>query len=407
MKIVFIGPFAIYPKGTVPIRILPLAKALQKKGHEVTILLPPYDNLEYSGKSFEVNGIDIHNVAIPRTRLPVKYMLVAADLVKKTLRLQPHIVHIFKPKGYSGLSGMFLILLKFLRLAGFPLVMDCDDWEGHGGFASYYLEHRIYPKATISFFDFQERWLIKHADVITVASRTLESRALGLRGASDHKSVFYLPNGPTELPISVGSKTPAEIRENVGIEGKRVVLLYTRFFEYDVREVLRILARVIPEIQDIKLLVVGKGEFGEEERLLELARESGLLSHIMYVGWVRPEEIRSYIEASDIAIYPFDDTLLNRSKCPGKLVQLMSMGKPIVADAVGQISEYLKHGKSGMLAEPGNEEQFAGYVVELLRNRKLRKRIGENARRRIWESFNWKKLAENVALAYELALKRN
>ncbi len=41
MKIVFLAPFGIRPKGTVIARMLPLAVELQKIGHSVTIIAPP------------------------------------------------------------------------------------------------------------------------------------------------------------------------------------------------------------------------------------------------------------------------------------------------------------------------------------------------------------------------------
>lgn len=404
MRVVFIGPFALYPKGTVAVRILPLARVLRDRGHEVTILLPPYDNPEHSGRSFTVDGIDVHNVTVPRTRLPAKYLCVAGALVRKALRLQPDVVHVFKPKGYSGLAAMFFLTLNFLRLRKVPVVVDSDDWEGHGGFADFFLAHGVYPRIMVDFFDFQEKWLLKHCDVVTVASRVLELRAHDLREGVDCGSVFYVPNGVGELP-DVVKRTSAGIRKGLGIEGKRVILLYTRFFEYDVEEVVDILGHVVSEMDDVRLLVVGKGRFGEEEKLLDLAREERLLEYVVYVGWVRPEAIPSYIRVADVAIYPFKDTLLNRSKCPGKLVQLMGSGRAVVADDVGQISEYIENGKSGILVEPSDVKQFSQRVVELLRNRRLRERLGENARKRVWEEFNWRRFVKDVELAYELALE--
>ena len=41
MKIVFIAPFGIRPKGTVIARMIPLAAGLQGLGHRVTIVAPP------------------------------------------------------------------------------------------------------------------------------------------------------------------------------------------------------------------------------------------------------------------------------------------------------------------------------------------------------------------------------
>jgi len=399
---VFIGPFAFYPKGTVIVRVLPLAKAVKEQGYEVLVLLPPYDSPQYSGVQFEVDGVNFYNVVIPKSRLPLKYLYVAACLVRKALEFKPDVIHIFKPKGYSGLAGMLLVVLKFLRLTKVLLVVDSDDWEGYGGFADFYLKHKMYSKLVVDFFDFQERWLFRRADAVTVASRTLEFRANKFREDSGRDKVFYVPNGPSDFRVASGGKSPFDVRKILGIESSQVILLYTRFFEYAAEEVTEILGHVVAELSDAKLLVVGKGDFGEEEELLELAEERGLLGHIVYVGWIKPEDVPSYIEVADVAIYPFRDDLLNRSKCPGKLIQLLSLGKAVVADSVGQISEYIDHGKSGMLVEPGATEEFARIVIELLKNRKLREELEKEAKRRIWKEFNWKKLARNLKYAYKL-----
>jgi glycosyltransferase involved in cell wall biosynthesis len=399
VRVVFVGPFAFYPKGTVPVRLLPLARVLRQWGHDVVIVLPPYDNLADSGRSFRVDGVDVHNVVVPRSFLGLGYFYVAWALVRRVLRFRPDVVHVFKPKGYSGLAGMFL---KFFGLTRIPVVVDSDDWEGHGGFADFFLERGVYSRFMVEFFDLQERWLLKRADAVTVASKALELRALELRDGKE--GVFYVPNGPSELPAGSG-KTASEVKESLGLEGKRVVLLYTRFFEYDVGEVIEVLARVVSELADVRLLVVGRGEFGEEDDLLRLTNERGLRDYVVYVGWVKPEEVRAYVEVGDVAIYPFKDTLLNRAKCPGKVVQLMSLGKAIVADKVGQIAEYIEDGKSGILVKPGDPEEFARKVIELLKNEERRKSVGKQAMNRIWDSFDWNRLTRRVEAAYELVLQ--
>ena len=66
MKIVMVAPFSVYPKGTVPIRMLPIAKTLAERGNEVQIVVPPYDNISESGREYEIDGIDIVNAQICR-----------------------------------------------------------------------------------------------------------------------------------------------------------------------------------------------------------------------------------------------------------------------------------------------------------------------------------------------------
>jgi glycosyltransferase involved in cell wall biosynthesis len=178
------------------------------------------------------------------------------------------------------------------------------------------------------------------------------------------------------------------------------VLLYTRFFEFQVERVADIFQRVLAEVPEARLLVVGKGFFGEEERLSELMREAGIADHLVYVDWVEPDELPAYFAAADVAIYPYDDTLINRTKCAVKLVDLMVAGVPVVADDVGQNGEYVEHGTSGLLVPAGETDTFADSVVELLRDESLRAKLGRGARRRVFGEFDWGKLAERVEEAY-------
>ncbi len=66
MNIVMIAPFAFTPKATVNARTFPVAQALVGRGHRVTILTAPYDNLSDAGKTTERNGVQIHNLSMKR-----------------------------------------------------------------------------------------------------------------------------------------------------------------------------------------------------------------------------------------------------------------------------------------------------------------------------------------------------
>jgi len=107
-----------------------------------------------------------------------------------------------------------------------------------------------------------------------------------------------------------------------------------------------------------------------------------------------------YFVQADVAIYPFDDTLVNRTKCAVKLLDLLAAGVPVVAEAVGQNREYIRHGETGWLVAPGDVESFAGAVARLLENAQLRERLGQAAARDVRERFAWERLVETVEWAY-------
>jgi len=400
-----IGLFGLRPKGTMSSRALPLAQALAARGHRVDIIMPPWSYPQDSGRDWEEDGVSIHNITLP-PRLPflrqdfgelsraaqdaIWRLLITWRLARRALASRPDVVHCFKPKGYAGLAALAFWFLKRLRLTRARLVVDSDDWEGKGGWN----EIEPYTRLQRRFFAWQERWGLTHCDALTVASRALETIVWSL-GAAPGK-VFYVPNGVvsgfesnTQYPIS-----------NIQFTNHPTVLLYTRFFEFQAERVVGIFQRVLAEVPEARLLVVGKGFFGEEERLRELMQEAGMADHLVYVDWVETDALPAYFAAADVAIYPYDDTLINRTKCSVKLIDLMAAGVAVVADDVGQNGEYIEHGASGLLVPTGDTAAFAGSVVELLRDEHLRAKLGKGAQGRVFGEFDWRKLVERVEKAY-------
>lgn len=395
MRVVFLAPFALYPKSTVSLRALPLARALARRGHDVTLLIPPWDNPPDAGKAWRDEGVDIVHVSLA-PRIPLLwYGVVTWRLLRQALTRDPDVYHAFKPKGFSGLAAMLLWLMKLLGLLRGKLVVDTDDWEGQGGWN----ELGDYPWWQRAFFSFQERWLLRHLDRVTVASRTLEELAVGLRGT--RRGVQYLPNGVSEdapLPrVEVGR----EVRRRYGFAQAAVLLLYTRFFEFSLDRLLEIVRQVVVRAGEAKLLVVGKGFWGEEATLEQKAQALGLDSHVVQVGWVAPHELEGFFAAADVALYPMDDTLLNRAKCPAKLLELLSAAVPVVAERVGQVGEYITSEESGILVEPGDTAACAEAVLRLLKDKAMRKRLGAAARARVLEAYPWSRLAEQLEQAYQ------
>jgi glycosyltransferase involved in cell wall biosynthesis len=398
MRIVMIAPFATHPKGTFRIRMLPIAKRLHKNGHNITIVVPPYDNISQSGLEYEIDGVHVQNIIF--TDIPVlKYFLTLLRIVKKTIAFKPDVIYFFKPKGYSGLAAMFISTLRYLRLLRkIRLILDTDDWEGYGGFCDLYMKYSIYPKYVLDFFNFQEGWIPKRMDAITVASVALKEQMLMNNIAS--KKIFYVPNGASELPYYLSNDSEVlKLRNTLGLSNSQTILLYTRFFEYEIRQFVSIVKLVSDVLSDVKFIVVGKGEFEEDEQLKKLLASERLERFVTMVGWIDHKEIPKYLALADVAIYPFDDTLLNRSKCPGKLIELMEAGKPIVAHAVGQIKEYIENEISGILVRSNDDRNFSAQILRLLTDNSLRKKLSDNAKVQIMTRFSWDDIIQTVEQA--------
>ena len=398
MRIALIGPFAFAPMGTVQVRVAPIARRLVSRGHSVRLVLPPYDNLRDSGKSSTLDGIDVRNTVIPVRSGVLKYPLVGLQLVILALTFRPQIIHVFKPKGYSGLAAMMLIALRRIGLMRIPLVIDTDDWEGAGGFADYFMKVGELPNWMVRFFDFQERWIPTHSDHVTAASKTLCERMVDIGVPSS--MLLYMPNGPNDRKSTPDYTLVEKFRGDAAARGSPSVLLYTRFLEYDYHRIVDVLSLLKRDLPQFLVVVIGKGQNGEENSFVQLMREKNLGENLLFLGWLQPNELREHILACDLAVYPFDDNMLNRAKCPGKLVELLSIGMSVVAEGVGQIMEYIVNEQSGILVKPGDADAFVRSIIRLATDDKLRKTLGENASVRVEARFSWDDRVEELTELY-------
>ena len=391
MRIAMIGPFGLSPKGTMRARALPLARELAARGHAVKLIMPPWHTPQEADLSWEEAGVELEYVRLGPGLPLLSYLIPSVRLVRAALTWHPDVIHCFKPKAYAGLAAWVLWHLRRLGLTCVRLLIDEDDWEGAGGWNDL----EPYPRLLRAIFAWQERWGLRHNDAVTTASRTLQSLIWSL-GVNPRK-VRYLPNG---------ARCPREgdgmaIRARYDLGPGPVVLLYTRFFEYDVARVIAVLRKIKTQLPEARLLVAGRGLFAEDDaRFDRLAAEAGLDASIIRAGWVPQEELSGYFAAADVALYPFDDTLVNRAKCSVKLIDLLAAGVAVVADAVGQNAEYITHNETGLLVTSGDVSAMASAAVRLLRDPALRRALGQAAARGIAERYAWHKLAEDLLAFY-------
>jgi glycosyltransferase involved in cell wall biosynthesis len=391
MKIVFLAPFGIRPKGTVIARMVPLAAAIQSLGHEVVIVAPPYTNREDSGKTEAVRGVTIRNILLGPKNRALAAPLLAWRLFRTTLGEKPDLVHLFKPKGYGGLAAMLFLLWERFGGPMPAMFLDSDDWEGRGGMN----EFLDYSYAERCLYAFQERWLPRRMAGVTVASRGLEEIYVGM--GVGRERLLYLPNCVEERPPGEG----ARVRERLGIAADApVLLLYTRFFEFEQERLHQILEGIYRRVTGVRFLVVGKGRRGEEEELAAAALEGGFRNALIIAGWVEPEALPDYLAAADVAIYPFTDTLVNRAKCPAKLTELLSAGVPVIADRVGQIPEYLHPELHPLLCAPGDRGEMIEKIVQFLTDGEMRRKASLLGREFILANFSWGEYAKGLENFY-------
>jgi glycosyltransferase EpsD len=135
--------------------------------------------------------------------------------------------------------------------------------------------------------------------------------------------------------------------------------------------VIRAMKRIVKEIPDSLLIIAGNGPLKEE---LEKYIESNDLSeHIRMIGYCTVLEKYQKI-ASVLAACSYREGL------PLNIVEAMLAENSIVASHNRGHDELLSHGSTGFLVEPDDSEDMAKYIINLLKEKELRERLGKNAR---------------------------
>lgn len=383
MNIVYLAPFAFSPKATVSARMLPMATALVRRGHAVTILIPPYDNPADSGKVWEHEGVRLENAEIRRQITDARRQIsLAWQLAQHTKALKPDLVHVFKPIGPGALA---MWLLNQLPITNYqlPLLVDNDDWEGPGG----WLDVNPYPALQKRVLAWQERWALRHASAITVASHVLAQRSRELNG-KPATPIVLLPNGSDD-----------SLREQVAQAEAQRESLRQRFGWADQRVV--IYAGTVPHGHDMDMAVQAVQQNRTGVRFVIIATGDGLPSlraaveqagigkQVEWHGFMPHAQLIQRLVAADVALYPYRDTNINRAKCSGKVIDYMACAKPMVVSDVGMNRSYLEHKVSGLLTPPGDAEAFTAALGQLLAHPQQAERMGQAAQHRLWQTFGW------------------
>jgi len=81
------------------------------------------------------------------------------------------------------------------------------------------------------------------------------------------------------------------------------------------------------------------------------------------------------------------------SQMPTAIIEAMACGKPVVSTATCSIPSFIKHGENGFLTN--DEEEFKGYIQQLLNDQSLRKQMGDKARETVLDVFSEQKYLDS------------
>lgn len=204
-----------------------------------------------------------------------------------------------------------------------------------------------------------------------------------------HK-IAVLPNGVDVQRFQPDSIKRTQTRTTLRLSDQPLIIFVGSFHKWhDVATLLNAFACVRTSCPDAHLLLVGDGS--QREVMIQHAANLGIEQAVHFTGHVPHAQVSALVNAADIAVVPVPLMKQDPWLSPMKLFEYMAAGKPIVASALGQVTQVIRDNDNGLLVPPGNAAMLADALLRLIGDANLRERLGQQARADAVREYSWEK----------------
>jgi len=346
------------------LRLIGLAESLAKLGHEV--YLAGYglnEKIKYA-KYLEIKN----------ARGVGKYFISMISNIGFSRRLKYDVVIASKAHPVSCIPALFAKTKT--------KILDFDD-----------LEHAYWKNPIkIAILKTSERFFPRFFDYITTHNDNLKiyiSRNIGI----PEDKIIFLPQAIMSDILKNRPGKTGGISDKLGLKNKKVVV-YAAHLGVAAPDLEMVFSTIKKIGSDVRLLVIGSGE--KLEHYKELAKSMDIEDHVIFVGYVKHEDIPKYLSIANAAINFMEETPANVSRASIKVREYLAFGLPTVCNIFGPD---LKNFRNFVYEfETNGEESLKNALVKAIENRD--KKAGKAEK--YMEKFYW----DNVSKDFERSLEK-
>lgn len=339
---------------------------------------------------------------------PIKIPLVPKDIlelfynfkiIKYCKNLKPNAIY----QRYNGFSFCGAYIAKKKNI---PFVLEFNssdvwkikNWKNNDTFLKRIFKTIYYKIFKLPIVSTIEKYNLSNAAHIIVVSEALKN--ILLKFGVDENKIIVNPNGIDERKYNPQIKYD-DVRQKYNLENKIVIGFIGTFGQWHGAENIALafgkLLKKSPEYKNkTKLFMIGDGV--RMSAVKKYILEFSLQGNVVLTGLVPQEQGAKFLSACDILI---NATVPNPDGSeffgsPTKLFEYMAMGKAIICSNMAQMSEILEQGKTAYMVEPGNIDELATAMKELVDDSELRRRLGDNARDEVIQKYTWDKHVDKI-----------
>lgn len=162
---------------------------------------------------------------------------------------------------------------------------------------------------------------------------------------------------------------------------------------------LRVFAEVCEKNQDVKFVIVGKGDQAYVDKCKKEADLLGISDRIIYKDSLEQKYVNQLYRVCDLFLLPTRYEIFGMV-----LLEAMYFGVPVVTTFNGGSSTVIEDGKTGIVIDQLDTGLWSRRILELLADSELRQEIIVRANRLIEEKYTWDALAEKFLSVYQSRL---
>jgi len=153
--------------------------------------------------------------------------------------------------------------------------------------------------------------------------------------------------------------------------------------------------------EDIQFCLVGGGP--SLAKLQAMVAEKGLADFVHFTGRAPDQDLFEVLSTMDVGVNPDRVNAMNDKSTMNKIMEYMSLEKPIVQFDVteGRFSAQ----DASLYALANDPVDFADKILELLEDPAQREAMGASGRRRVESELNWSHQIAPLIAAYRKALR--
>lgn len=156
----------------------------------------------------------------------------------------------------------------------------------------------------------------------------------------------------------------------------------------------RAFARVRQRMPEATLTLIGGGDRLDEFR----QRAQDPAARVRVLGRIAEETLLHEYRRAAVVTLP---STTDAESFGMVLAEANACGRPVVGSAIGGIQDFVRHGDNGFLARPGDHNDLADKLVDVLSEQSRAQGMGLRGRERVVREHNWDELAVRTEAVFE------